>query len=237
MRPRLTPAAFEAARDEVERRLSEAFAADLLDADELDGRMERLARANDSAELESLVHDLPGDPSPPAETALVTTGSRSVATAASIAIDRPDNRRIVSVLSDRKQVGHWVPAARNEIRTFIGESLIDLRAAALPPGETIIHVQTVLGDTRIVVPPGVSVQVECSSVLADIWQDEATHPSAPHPDAPRIRITGFAVLSELGIELREDGESRRQARRRRRRERKLAARSEREKRRALKHGG
>lgn len=230
MRPRQDSRALEETRDAVETRLSEAFASDHLDADELDARMERLARANDVTELQSLVLDLPEPP--PASTALVPTSSRAVATV----VDRPETSRIVSILSERKQLGHWTPAARNELRTFIGESLIDLREASLPAGETVIHLQTVLGETTLLVPPGVGVQVECSSILAEIKQDEGTYEHARDPNAPRIRVTGFAVLSEVRVELREHGESRRDARRRRRRERKLAAKAEREKRRALPRG-
>jgi hypothetical protein len=80
-----------------------------------------------------------------------------------------------------------------------------------------------MGNVEIVVPPGVRVDVEASSFLANV--EERAQPSAAITRT--LRITGRVALGNLEVATRYRGESRRDARRRRRWERRMRRRERR----------
>ena len=197
--------------------LCEHFAADRLDMQELETRLDRAQRAATLAELEGLVSDLhPGPaagPPPPAAAARPRTGARVRDAIA-------DSRTYGAFMSGVEKRGAWTPARRNVVIAVMGGVELDFRDVDLPPGETEVYLFCMMGGANIIVPPDVA--VDTSGAIAIMGGIEHGASSRrPHPAAPVLRITGLCIMGGAEISVREAGEAGRDAKRRLRAERKL----------------
>ncbi len=215
----------EESRERTIDALCRHFAVDHLSIDEFERRVDAAHRARGAAELDELLRDLP-----------VPAGA---ATAAGVApapppapVDRPDRGYAIAILGGATRKGRWIPAQRTLVYTVMGGATLDFREALLPPGITEIAVFALMGGVEIIVPPGLAVE---SGGIAIMGGFDHSHDDPGHraPDAPTLRIRGFALMGGVDVKTRLPGESERDARRREREERRRL-RSER--RRAL-HGG
>ena len=196
-------------RDAARDRIGSAYAEGLLDADEVDHRMEALESASTLDEVRRLVADLGGGSMVPAKPAV---------TAIAVRDDVAGHEMIKAVFAETTRRGAWKPALTNDVKSIFASATIDLREATLPPGETIFDVDVIFGEVEIIVPPGMPIAQEVSVYFASIEEDEEVgeHPAG---DA-RIRILGRAIFGSVSILRRLPGESRREAKRRRKQERK-----------------
>jgi hypothetical protein len=236
----ITRAALRARRDQVIEILSDQFAQDHLDVDEFEERVDRAHRAIDLEGLDALVADLEpaparqamirpepsGDALAPAERSseALTPAERP---SEALTMTRPARKSVVSVLGSAKRHGQWRVPETLKVVSVLGSAELDLREALLPPGITDVVVYGVLSEVRVIVPPGLAIESDGVGILADITNIDRA-PRVEDPDAPLVRISGVSVLSELEIETRLPGESRRDAKRRRRRQRRLARKRRRE---------
>ena len=131
---------------------------------------------------------------------------------------RPTDRAI-AVFGETKRVGRWIPAERNTAVAVMGSNVIDLREALLGPGESVFTAIAVMGSVEVLVPPELHVQCAGSALFGSFEQREDRQ-SLGGPDAPSVRIDGFAFFGSVEVEVRHAGETRRDAKRRRRREKK-----------------
>ncbi len=131
---------------------------------------------------------------------------------------RPTDRAI-AVFGETKRVGRWIPAERNTAVAVMGSNVIDLREALLGPGESVFTAVAVMGSVEVIVPPELHVQCAGSALFGSFEQREDRH-TLGGPDAPSVRIDGFAFFGSVEVEVRYAGETRRDAKRRRRREKK-----------------
>lgn len=241
--------ALEQARDRAVALLGQRFAEDLIDADELDERMEKAQTAQTIDALRRLTADIE-DPNAP-EPALVRTASGGLAPfsgpppdpdalaprAPSVALARVeevrDYQRSVTLFGETSQTGAWTPPRILTTFTAFGETNLDFREARLAPGITEVELQTLFGEVNIILPPDLPVEVGCNAILASLNTDDELARESGDPDGPRLRITGFAVFAEVNVHRRLPGESKRDAKRRKKAERKALRRSERK---ALRRG-
>ena len=196
--------------------LSEHFAQDHLSLDEFERRVTEVHGATSMESLKALLRDLPSGNVP---ATLDSTAGAEVAprVAASVSAGRvKEHDRTLSVFSETKRQGRWVPARDNQVIAVFGSAVLDLREALLGPGETVIKCYSVLGSVEVIVPEGMYVECGGSAFLGSFEQHENS-PVSMNPDAPVVRIEGIAVLGSVEIEFREPGETKRDARRRRRR--------------------
>jgi hypothetical protein len=224
--------ALEQVRDRTVALLGQRFAEDLIDEDELDERMEQAQTANTIAALRKLTADLedPNAPEPsfathesgglapfsgPAPDGMDALGTQRPVVALARPEDVRDHQRSVTLFGESKQTGAWTPPRILTSFTAFGETKLDFREARLAPGVTEVELQTLFGEVEIILPPDLPVEVGCSAILASLSTDDQLATEAPHdPDAPRLRITGFAMFAEVGIYRRLPGESKREAKRR-----------------------
>jgi hypothetical protein len=200
-------------REKVITRISECYANDVLEVDELERRLDLAHAAASVAELDALVADLA--PAPAASTALATQQHALVVDDP----NRPDAKKLRVVMSAIERRGRWtVPKATN-LSVFWGSAELDFRDASLGSGVTTIHVGVTMGSLEIVVPPWLAVDVDVSSFMGSV-EERHRVPSSPDPDRPILRIVGAVRLGSLEIETRLPGESRRDARKRERKQRK-----------------
>jgi hypothetical protein len=214
-----SPAALVAVRDrrdEVIALLSEQFARDSFDIDELDRRLTLAQQADSIVALDALVSDLPALP-------VDVTPAASTSTALVPKVDDamlaawPQKSRRFAIFGGFDRRGSWTcPRKLRVIATFGGADL-DFREAELAPGVTELHITAVFGGVHIVVPPHLAVDCDASAIFGG-FEEVHRAPRRTDPDRPVLRITGFAMFGGVSIETRLPGETARDARKRSRRE-------------------
>jgi Cell wall-active antibiotics response 4TMS YvqF len=221
---RVNLVALERARVVARERLGNGYAEDLIDADELDQRLDALESAGTHAEIATLVDDLAAP-----QVAMVPVASAIEL----VPIDAvAPSQRIKAWFSETKRIGRWMPAQVNEVQAIAASVRLDLRDAQLAPGTTTFVVHVVMGEVEIIAPPGLPIDVDCSVFFAEVDQDESFGEGEPPPPSPvRVRIEGRVWLGSVCVREQLSGESRSEARKRRKLERKRL--SESNKRKAL----
>lgn len=217
-------------RDRVIEVLCDHYAQDHLEVAEFERRVDRAHRATSRAELREILAGLPslgegggtamarsnapqGSDDPGTGLSATDPAPRSwVALPPGVPV--PERQTEVAIFSGRVRKGGWVPARRVLGLALMGGIELDFREAQLPPGETRVTVLACMGGVDVVVPPGVRVETDGFALLGGF--DDDVDPLEPvGPDAPVIRISGFAVMGGVDVTCRLPGESPRQAKRRR----------------------
>lgn len=199
----------EQERERIVEALSAHFAADHLSTQELEARFERTYRARTTEELRNVTAGLPAlaQPArPPAPRPTAPSIGRNPVTG---------ERRYTAIMSTLRKEGEWTPNRRTVLLAVMSEARIDLRDATFVDREIQIEVKAVMADVRILVPPGVTVECDGEAVMGEFSarQDNARQ----DPDAPRVLVSGTAIMSRVSVETRLPGESRLAAWRRSRR--------------------
>ncbi len=214
------------ARQRAEALVAQRYGEDLIDADQLDRRMERIADAQTLAQLEQAIADLVDPGTTPAMALTRPTGPGSSVLRASVALARPDQvpdeRRLTCVFAELNGIGPGPLAQRTKLTCVFGSAKLDLRESEFGPGATLIDVQVMFGEVEILVPQGLAVIVDVSLLLASVDRRGVIPASPRTADEPHLRILGSVFAGSIELDERTLGESAREARRRRRRERKLA---------------
>ncbi|HEY1549940.1 MAG TPA: LiaF domain-containing protein [Kofleriaceae bacterium] len=211
-------------RDQVIARISDAYAQDLFDVDELDRRLDLAHNARTVAELDALVADLGS------QSALVVQPS--------VAFDdpgRPQTKTLRVIMSSVERRGAWIVPQQLTTRVFWGSAELDFREASLGPGTTTIDVRVTMGSLEIILPPSLAIDVDVSSLMGSV---ESRHraPAQLDPSRPALRVTGSVVMGSIEVTTRLPGESKLDTWKRERRERKEKRRLARAERKALRSG-
>jgi Domain of unknown function (DUF1707)/Cell wall-active antibiotics response 4TMS YvqF len=197
-------------RHQVIARLSECFASDVLEVDELERRLDLAHAARTVAELDELVADLAPVPA---------TALAPVAPSAIEDPSRAERKKLRVVMSHIERKNRWTVPRKLDLRVLWGNAELDFRDASLAPGVTTIDVGVLMGNLEIILPPHLAIDVDVSSFMASVEERHRVPPDA-EPARPVLRLTGAVRLGNLEITTRLPGESRGDASRRERRERK-----------------
>jgi hypothetical protein len=195
-------------REQVITHLSDGYAQDLFDVDELERRLDLAHGARSVAELEALIADL----APVTTTALVV--------AAPTAIDDPHRLAVKKqrvIMSSVERRGRWSVPRALDLRVFWGNAELDFRDASLGAGVTTIHVGVLMGNVEVILPPNLGIDVDVSSFAGSVTERHRVPPDADSA-RPLIRITGTVRFGNLEITTRLAGETASDAQRRERRE-------------------
>lgn len=172
-------------RDKVTAELCEHFAAGHLELDTLESRLAAVDEADNVAELENLIGDLP-----------VLAGPQAPA------VEPPAGRGwALAVMGGSRRKGVWAPPRQLNAIAVMGGVELDFRGARLGPGETHINALAVMGGIEIIVPPGLPVTVRGLGLLGSVDQVEQT---AAETDAttPRLRVTALACMGGVDVKTR-----------------------------------
>jgi len=198
-------------RERVIARLSDHFAHDALDVDEFERRVTVAQTAENPADIEALLGDLPViEGSTAAVPAVVPTVVRALVPAAR------DRETLYAIFGGIDRRGTWTLPRQMKIVAVFGGAHLDLREARFPPGVIDLDVTAVMGGIEIVVPPGLAVQMHGSAIMGG-FQDVNRAPANPDPDAPLVRVRGLTMMGGVHVSMRLPGESERNAARRERR--------------------
>jgi hypothetical protein len=204
-------------REQVIQRLSEGYAQDVIDVDELERRLDLAHGAKAVVELDALIADL-----------APATGSTQLVLAQPMAIDdptRPEAKKLRVIMSSVERRGRWAVPRALDLRVFWGNAELDFRDASLGAGVTTIHVRVVMGNFEVILPPNLAIDVDVSSFAGNVTERHRVPPDAD-PTRPVIRIIGSVAFGNLEITTRLPGETARDAIRREKRERRQLRRAE-----------
>jgi DUF1707 SHOCT-like domain/Cell wall-active antibiotics response LiaF, C-terminal len=170
----------DADRQQTSRRLQAACVEGYLTLEDFSQRVERALAAQTRDELAGLTQDLPP-----------RVGS------AAARPTRPRHASSMVVLSGVERTGVWRIAETSTLLVVLGSCKLDLRRATIAANLTTIHARIVLGSLEVIVPHGVEVELEASSVLSSKTL-RVTGPTSIG-DPPRIVITGLVVAGSLTV--------------------------------------
>lgn len=231
-------AASSAERQRVIDLLCDHYAQDRLELAEFERRLDRAHRARAQGELDALLADLPaldkdgtavarpGRDRPESGAAVARGSEGSARPAAGTGSDLvhvpasrvPESQFEFAMWSGRTRAGAWIPARTIRAVAFMGGVELDFREAQFGPDEIRVHVAAFMGGVDIIVPPGVHVDTRGFAFLGG-FDENLEGGGAASPDAPTVRISGFALMGGVDVVSRLPGESARQARQRLKEER------------------
>jgi hypothetical protein len=192
------------AREQTISELSLHFANDHLSLEDLERRIERVYKAATVAELEEITADLIAIAAPPTR----SRGGR-LATAASGASvvgstqQSLEKARILSIMGEARRLGRWQVPQRLEVVSIMSDTQIDLTRAVMPPGIVEIDMSVIWSACKLIVQPGMRVINEMHAIMGSVQStpDEGgAETEAAY--APTIRLTGFALMSEVKVVVR-----------------------------------
>jgi hypothetical protein len=193
------------------------YAADHITVDEFERRVDVAHRTHDLQELARLTADLPAvrpEPTAPMPEAdrLILRGARAVADAVR------DSQTLVAIMGGVERRGVWTPARRTVVLCVMGGADLDFREARFGPGITEVFVFAMMGGADIVVPPDLAVDASGLAIMGGFGHQEQRY-VLNDPDAPVLKLRGFALMGGVDISVRYPGETAKEARRRRKTER------------------
>ena len=176
-------------KEQVVQRLCAHYAQDHLSTGELESRFEAVYKAPDRAALQTVLEGLPAvGPlvAPPPQ--LYSVGPSSVGTE-----EQP--KRYMAMFSTVAKDGFWRPARRIQARAILGEVRFDLREAEIPFDGLDLDVEAFMGEVKIILPPGLGAEVDCTAMLAEV-NDKS---QAGSYGAPVVRVHGGAILGTITV--------------------------------------
>jgi len=174
-------------RDRAAEVLREAHAEGRISIDELDERLTSVYNAKTFADLVPVTRDLPA--------------IRDAAAAPAPARGRIGGtarfKLSLAILGGASREGQWVVPPEYTAVATLGGIKLDMRDATFAEAETIIKAVAVMGGMEITVPVDADVEIGAFGLMGGV-DHGGEGPGAP--GAPRIRITGVAVMG--GIEVK-----------------------------------
>src|SRR5215472_2853516 len=178
-------------RDDVARRLQDAFAEGRLDDDEFDQRMRAALTAKVSTELDVLTADLPATAPRPAVPAPADGGPKP-------------GKFAIAYKSSIRRGGRWRVPSRFNCIIYKGTGRLDLRAAELAGPATTMAVTAYKSRVDVLVPPGVRVELTGFGVSKG-WSAEEDLEARLPADAPVVHVRGIAYKGTIEVSTRPPG--------------------------------
>ncbi|HEV2131893.1 MAG TPA: DUF1707 domain-containing protein [Longimicrobiaceae bacterium] len=212
-KPYLSPAMLEQRRDRVIDALTEHYAYDHLDDQELEKRIDQAYQTTAITELDALIADLPALPASPLTRVPETAPDFSLAHAEEVR----ERQFILAIMGATERRGVWTPARKMEVVALMGGVELDFREARFAPGVTQIDAFAIMGGIEIRVPPGI--RVECSGFgIMGAFEGLDKEPDRRDSRIPTLRINGLALMGAIEVKERLPRESDREAKQRLREE-------------------
>ena len=175
--------ASDAEREAVVERLRVATAEGRLTLGELAERTGAAYTATTRGELVRVTADLPAVPSSPAVPARPAT--------------RADREWVVAVMGDSKRQGRWRVERPLTAVAVMGDVVLDLRGAEVPPGEVDLTAVAVMGDVKVYDPDGVDVELTGIAVMGDKQVRVREAPAGQR--SPKVVVKATVVMGDVKV--------------------------------------
>jgi hypothetical protein len=196
----LHPVPLEQTRERTIAELCRGFALEHIDADQLQSRLDEAQRASTVDQLRALTADIPAahvpEPIPVAGMQLAHPSQVS------------PQQTIVAVMAGATRKGAWTPSRQLNVIAVMGGAELDFREARMPPGITELNVFAWMGGVEVVVPPGVRVEMNGIALMGGFEEHSRTL-DPPPPDAPVLRVGGFALMGGVEVSVRHPAKEQR----------------------------
>ncbi|MEU5401969.1 DUF1707 domain-containing protein [Streptomyces sp. NPDC005963] len=187
--------ASDSERERVAERLREAVAEGRLTMEEFEERLDAVYQARTHGELAPLVSDLPaGVGAGVAPVAAAGTPSWSERIGGTIA----RSKFAFAFWGGFQRRGAWTVPRLFTTFTLMGGGELDLREAHFEAREVEIRCFAVMGGVSVIVPPDLQVEVNGIGFMGGFGEHGGDQ--APDPSAPRVRVSGFALMGGVGVE-------------------------------------
>ncbi|ANW20029.1 DUF1707 SHOCT-like domain-containing protein [Streptomyces clavuligerus] len=187
--------ASDSERERVAERLRDAVAEGRLTMEEFEERLEAAFLARTHGELEPLVRDLPAPSAAASGTAPVPTAGGG---GWPERVGGPGTSRMAFAMwGGFSRHGGWTVPRRFDAVAVMGGGELDLREARFEDREVVIRCFTVMGGIQVIVPPDMTVDVTGFGFMGGF--SESGLDAVPDPSAPRVRITGFALMGGVNV--------------------------------------
>ncbi|HET7187654.1 MAG TPA: hypothetical protein VFI52_05840 [Gemmatimonadaceae bacterium] len=173
------------------RLLTDGFAYDVITVEEFEWRLGQMSHAESAQEIDALVADL-----------ATSSALLSTAPVRGMPAPVPSEGRIMGIMSETRRVGPWRVPQTLRVKAIMSDVKVDLRYAIVPPGCTI-DVSAIMSNVAFIVPPGMIVDFDVSSVMAATGNDVRAEGSGYV--LPHVRIRGSAFMAEVRAKVREVG--------------------------------
>jgi hypothetical protein len=192
--------ASDAERERVAETLREAVAEGRLDMDEFEQRLDATYKARTHGELEPIVRDLPvpGTPVRPVKGSVPAKSGSSADWPARIG-GPATSVGAFAFWGGFQRKGRWTVGRKFTAFAMWGGGEIDLREADFEDREVVIRCFTIMGGIQVTVPPGLDVDVNGIGIMGGFGEHSKIDDER-EPDAPRVRVTGFALMGGVGVE-------------------------------------
>ncbi|MFE9726328.1 DUF1707 domain-containing protein [Streptomyces sp. NPDC005794] len=195
--------ASDAERERVAETLREAVAEGRLEMDEFEQRLDATFKARTHGELVPLVSDLPvrgGAVAPVAGLSPVAARGTSASVDWSRRIGGPATSTwAFAFWGGFGRKGRWTVGRAFTAFAMWGGGEIDLREANFEDREVVIRCFAIMGGIQVKVPPNVDVHVNGIGFMGG-FDEQTKDAGEPDPGAPRVRVTGFALMGGVGVD-------------------------------------
>lgn len=203
----------ELEREDVVQKLCAAYARDHITTAELEARLERVYKSADRTQLNTVLEGLPaiqvqrlGEAPPvaadlsPRRGQAVDLSPRRAQTPAPPDRQRgrglgPGEKRYAAFMSEIRKEGAWNPTPVIVANTVMGGLVLDFREAQIPAEGIDIYADVIMGELKIILPPGLPADVDCSTFMGSV-SDKS---KAGVPGAPTVRVTGATVMGSISV--------------------------------------
>jgi hypothetical protein len=201
----LSPVALEARRQLALDRLTNAFASDLVTMEDYESRVARVQSANLPEEIEGQVSDLPqvirkAEARPSRGGRRADAGDGYVAVPYRNAIDPRlrGEESVACIMGNRTLQGDFLSGDKIDSFTMMGNTQIDLRDTALPPGRLKIDAFCMMGNLKVVVPHGLPVKMNGFPFMGNVHVGRDVERKLSR-DEPYVEVNGFAFMGNLSV--------------------------------------
>jgi hypothetical protein len=192
-------------RQQIIDQLTERYANGALEVDEFERQLEQVQQVTTPTELERFAADL--DP-----TAAHKAPEPPAYEPARASVSVPRRRSLFAVLGKVRRQKTWTVPRQLNVVSVMGGVDLDFREAEFGPGVTEVRVTSLMGGVKVIVPPGLPVEVQGSGIMGGFdGYNEPRDPSVTDPDAPLLRITGVALMGGLRVQVLRPGETAQEA--------------------------
>jgi hypothetical protein len=202
----------ELRRQEAIDALTSAFAGSIITMEEYERRATLASAAEFPEALDEVLVDLPATRP---QTGGYSQASRDPARTSygspkADAASTPYSRRTVGdlvnapplttgcVMGDRNLTGNWLTSNKVSSFTVMGSTKLDLRDSDLPPGPINVEVFTLMGETKIIVPPGLPVRMNAFAFMAESTAHRSVNQQV-HGAHTWVEISGFVMMGSVVV--------------------------------------